>query len=175
MTQNHEASYADPTSVPGNPNLRSVLPDYGMPWYRVPHLLKLNALLFCCVSLSSNDASLLNGFQSKGTWRTYFGNPSCCILGALAGGIIFGMFLALPIAPWMLDRYGHKIPILVGSFITVMGSVIQAASQNDGMFMDGHVMVAFGGALCSVTLQHLSRDVVSDPATHHDWKLQHLL
>lgn len=66
------------------PELARVLPVLDRPWYRTPHLLRLNILLLV-VTLSATgmgfDGSMMNGLQSLSTWTDYFHNPSSYLLG----------------------------------------------------------------------------------------------
>ena len=59
-TERAEATFAEyPNANEELQNINDVLPDYGKPWYRVPHLLKLNLLLLICMLSSTN-----NGYDS---------------------------------------------------------------------------------------------------------------
>jgi sugar porter (SP) family MFS transporter len=149
---------------------RSVVPDYGKSWVRVPHLLKLNILLMLSAFLTSTnygfDGSILNGFQSMKVWEDYFGNPNGAILGALANGYTFGGFLSMPIAPWFTDRYGRKIPIATGAGIIIIGAIIQTCAQDYAMFMVGRIIIGFGSGLCTVASPTLISEVAYPPHRH---------
>jgi len=41
-----------------------------------------------------------------------------------------GSVVALPVVPWVNDRYGRKLSIVLGSLIVVVGVVIQTAAVN---------------------------------------------
>ncbi|KAG8672723.1 hypothetical protein FPOAC2_06126 [Fusarium poae] len=53
-------------------DLAAVLPDDQRPWWRVPHLLKLNLLLLVPLVSSGDigyDGSMMNGLQTLPQWR----------------------------------------------------------------------------------------------------------
>jgi hypothetical protein len=55
-TEKAEATFAEyPNTNEDLQTINDVLPDYGKPWYRVPHLLKLNLLLLICMLSSTNN------------------------------------------------------------------------------------------------------------------------
>ncbi|RSL50393.1 hypothetical protein CEP54_011961 [Fusarium duplospermum] len=92
------------------PKIADLLPDYGKPWYKVPHLLKLNALLLVPLLtsyVSGFDGSLLNGMQSLPSWNEDFDNPSGSILGIVSTIQVIGGIAALPFAPMLADRLGQ--------------------------------------------------------------------
>lgn len=123
------------------------------PWYRVSHLVYLNICVFVVTLTSTNngyDGSMLNGLQSLTSWHTKMGNPTGHILGALSNGTIFGGILALPVAPYISDRYGRWWAIVGGELITVIGAVLQGASTNYGFFLVARLFLGFGSMVAVV-------------------------
>jgi dipeptide/tripeptide permease len=64
-------------------------------------------------------------------YQTYFG------VAALGGatGLIFSLFyagamVAIAMGPFIADRYGRRMPIIVGSIVALCGAIIQASSQS---------------------------------------------
>lgn len=58
--------------VTGPSKLHDVVPDLGKPWYKVPHLLKLNVLLLVPLVtsyLTGFDGSMMNGLQAVPVWK----------------------------------------------------------------------------------------------------------
>lgn len=149
---------------------RTLLPDYGKSWIRVPHLLKLNTILilstFVTATNSGFDGSILNGFQSMNVWESYFGKPEGSILGALANGYTFGSTISMPIAPWFTDKYGRKLPIASGAATIIIGAIIQTCAQNYGTFMVGRIFIGFGSGLCVVASPTLISEVSYPPHRH---------
>ncbi|KAJ9108287.1 hypothetical protein QFC19_002535, partial [Naganishia cerealis] len=123
------------------------------PWYRVSHLVYLNICVFLVTLTSTNngyDGSMLNGLQSLSSWHTKMGNPTGHILGALSNGTIFGGILALPIAPYISDRFGRWWAIVGGELITVIGAILQGASTNYGFFLVARLFLGFGSMVAVV-------------------------
>jgi hypothetical protein len=53
-------------------NIRDICPNLDKPWWRTPHLLKLNALLmvpFFSSYVSGYDGSMVNGIQTLPQWQ----------------------------------------------------------------------------------------------------------
>ncbi|ORX46983.1 general substrate transporter [Hesseltinella vesiculosa] len=131
--------------------LRDVAPKLDKYWWHYPHLLKLNALLLGSVLVQTTtgyDGSLLNGLQSLTQWDSYFGNPTGPRLGTLSSGVTFGMLAIMIFTSWISDRFGRRWPIIVGSFVTIIGAIVQGAAVNFGMFWVGRFIIGVGlGAL----------------------------
>ncbi|KAJ4152462.1 hypothetical protein NW754_004258 [Fusarium falciforme] len=122
------------------PKIADLIPDYGKPWYRVPHLLKLNALLLVPLLtsyVSGFDGSLLNGMQSLPSWNEDFDHPSGSVLGIVSTIQVIGGIAALPFAPMLADRLGRRHGILIGSLIIVAGAGIQGGGSSMGTFLGG--------------------------------------
>lgn len=132
------------------------LPNGAKPWYLTRHLILLNLIL--CVPLLSSSAvgydglrglyyahtmskliniaaSMMNGLQSLPQWRDYFGQPSPAILGTMNAVYPIGKILLLFPVSWLSDKYGRRVPILIGLVCLVAFSALQAASQNIAMFV----------------------------------------
>ena len=61
-----------------------------------------------------------------------------------------GFICALPFTGYLSDKLGHRRPIHVGSVITIIGAVIQTASQNIGMLLAARYLLGFGLSVASV-------------------------
>lgn len=61
---------------------------------------------------------------------TDFHRPNGALLGLVTAAFSIGAALALPLVPYVNDRFGRKACILVGSFIIMVGAILQAASVN---------------------------------------------
>lgn len=105
-----------------------------VPWYKKPNLrmLYINLVPVCLgVEWTSGfDSSMMNGIQTVQTWKESFDYPDKAKLGFMSASYSLGCILALPFVPIVGDTYGRKKSILTGSFIMVIGAVIQAAAQN---------------------------------------------
>lgn len=157
--------HADKTTVTGveGVTLQDVLPKRDKMWWNYPKLLKLNLLLLCAIISSVTngyDQSMLNGLQIIPRWRKYFGNPTGQRLGTITNGIRFGQIGALFIIAPLVQRYGRRVPIAVGSVILLVGVVLQTAAQNYGMFLVGRILIGFGNNIqqttCPILLAELT-------------------
>ena len=93
---------------------------------------------------------MMNGLQILPSWQEYFGNPENARLGLITIGARIGQIAALPFISPAMDRFGRRWPIFVGSSIIILGSSIQAAAQNDTMFIMGRVVLGIGNNLYAV-------------------------
>ena len=55
-------------------------------------------------------------------------NPK--IIGFMSACYQLGSILAVPIAPWLNQRYGRRMAIFVGSVIMVIGAILQGFAQH---------------------------------------------
>jgi MFS family permease len=72
---------------------------------------------------------VMSGINVMPYYQSYFGVAS---LGG-ATGLIFSLFYAgalvgIASGYWLADRWGRKMPILVGSVVALCGAIIQASS-----------------------------------------------
>ncbi|ANB12665.1 galactose permease GAL2 [Sugiyamaella lignohabitans] len=147
-----------------------ILPDWGRPWYKTPHLLHLNLILFFTFLsgiYNGYDNSLLNGLQSMPEWETYFGSPAGAKLGATSNGMLYGNLLALPFTSFFCDRLGRVRTLLIGASVVIIGVIIQTASQNFAMYTVGRFILGFG-VLLSTTASPLLIAEVTYP-THRPY------
>ena len=131
--------------------LADLVPKNRKPWWRDTTLMKLNFLLLSALltqTASGFDSSMINGMQSLTHWTQFFGHPSGTRLGAMTAGTTGGILIAVLWSSQVCERFGRRWPIFGGSAVIVLGSVIQAAAQNYGMFVAGRFVV--GAGLCTV-------------------------
>ncbi|KAH6679996.1 general substrate transporter [Plectosphaerella plurivora] len=117
-------------------------------WWRVPHLVKLNLLLlipFFASYIGGFDGSMLNGIQTVQHWQDDFNHPSGSLLGLLVNMQVIGGVVSLPLAPFIADKFGRRLPIVVGSIIIITGATVQGGAQNFGMFLTGQFFIGLGG------------------------------
>ena len=123
------------------------------PWYQVPHLRKLAWAVFLITITSTNngyDGSMLNGLQSLSHWQSAMGHPTGQKLGALSNGTLFGSFVAVPISPYLADRFGRRWVIIVGQALTVVGAILQGISSSYGFFLGSRIVIGFGSGIATI-------------------------
>ncbi|KAM5344628.1 hypothetical protein ACJ41O_013163 [Fusarium nematophilum] len=126
--------------------LAAVLPDDPRPWYRVPHLIKLNLLLLIPLVSSGAigyDGSMMNGLQTLPQWRQYFDEPRGAILGAMNSVYPAGKVVALFLVTYIADRYGRKTAIMIGAVACVAFAIMQGVSQNLHTFIAARAILGF--------------------------------
>lgn len=127
---------------------------YDKPWYRVPHLLRLNILLLMIAisgAINGFDAFLVNSLQIMENWKIYMGNPTGATLGALTAGPPIGYLTTLWIAKIVSDKYGRKPTMVIGAIILTIGTVIQTCSNGYACFLVSRIIVGFGSGFYYVS------------------------
>ena len=154
MAQNNEKATAEIhdhiADVSQSWNVHDILPVDTEPWYKKRHLLILNLMMvvpYLSSTTNGYDGSMLNGLQSMTQWENFFNSPEGARLGSLSNGVIFGQVLAFPVAPWVSERFGRRVPIFFGSLLLVIGAVLQCAAQNYAMFLVARMILGFGGLI----------------------------
>ncbi|KAH7399865.1 general substrate transporter [Cadophora sp. MPI-SDFR-AT-0126] len=130
-------------------NLAAVLPSDAKPWYKTPHLLKLNALLFSCMLFSSTvgyDNSMMNGLQALPPWQTFMHHPKGPYLGLINATQAIGGFCAYPFMSVIAQKYGRKMCLYCGFGLIAIGTALQTAAQHREMFIVSRVFVGLSSA-----------------------------
>ncbi|KAH8549474.1 general substrate transporter [Umbelopsis sp. PMI_123] len=143
--------------------LRDIIPKRDKMWWHYPALRTLNLLLICAIITdvtNGYDGSMLNGLQIIEDWQTYFNNPSGSILGVISNGTRFGQIGSLFVSATLIQRFGRRRPIAIGSAILMLGVILQTAAQNTAMFVVGRVLIGFGNGIqttaCPILVSELS-------------------
>ncbi|KAF4628325.1 hypothetical protein G7Y89_g9828 [Cudoniella acicularis] len=90
------------------------------------------------------DGSMMNGLQSLTTWQTYFNNPSPGTLGLLNAIQNIGQLAALPFCAIACDKFGRVAILELRAFIILVGTALQGAAQNSGMFIAARGIIGLG-------------------------------
>lgn len=132
-------------------------------WWNYPGLRTLNLLLLCCIVTditNGYDGSMLNGLQITTQWQTYFDNPTGSRLGSINNGVRYGQIGALFVTAPILQKFGRRMPIALGSAILLIGVVLQTAAQNYTMFLVGRLLIGFGNTIqttaCPILISELA-------------------
>jgi sugar porter (SP) family MFS transporter len=87
---------------------------------------------------------MMNGLQSLPQWETFFNHPIKGRLGLFNAIQNIGGLAAYPLAPYVSDGVGRRMAILLGASIVLVGTALQSASQDFGMFIGARFLVGFG-------------------------------
>ncbi|KAH8722987.1 hexose transporter-like protein [Phaeosphaeriaceae sp. PMI808] len=124
------------------------------PWYRKRNLRCLYALLLpTCIGIemtSGFDSQMINTVQISPAWRAYFNKPEGALLGIISAAYNLGAIIALPLVPYVNDYFGRRWSIFVGSWIMVVGSLVQALSINTQMYIFARLLLGFGIPFCII-------------------------
>ena len=105
-----------------------------VPWYNKPNLRALYALMIpVCMGVewtSGFDSAMMNGIQTVEDWNIFFNTPGGPRLGFMIASYALGGILVMPLVPFVGDRWGRRMSIIIGSLVMVVGAIIQAAAQN---------------------------------------------
>uniref|UniRef100_A0A8H7N8P6 Major facilitator superfamily (MFS) profile domain-containing protein n=1 Tax=Bionectria ochroleuca TaxID=29856 RepID=A0A8H7N8P6_BIOOC len=133
-------------------DIASALPENPRPWWKEPHLLRLNMLLLVVMMAAATvgyDGAMMNALQINLEWKSYYNNPAKAKLGAInammPAGKIIGFFFVAPFS----NRFGRKKALCLAFIITVIGAVIQAVSINLGLLIFARFILGFGCGVMS--------------------------
>ncbi|QKD62881.2 general substrate transporter [Fusarium oxysporum Fo47] len=113
-----------------------------------PSLIHLYAILApaCLVVCATNgyDGSVLTSLQGVTAWKDQFGSPKGALLGITSASYPLGAIISTPFSAYISDRFGRRLSIIIGSFIMIIGVIVQCASTNIETFIGGRIIVGFG-------------------------------
>lgn len=61
---------------------------------------------------------------------TDFHSPNGALLGVITAAFSIGAAIAVPLVPYVNDRFGRRACVVVGSAIITIGTILQTASVN---------------------------------------------
>ncbi|EEU42511.1 uncharacterized protein NECHADRAFT_40128 [Fusarium vanettenii 77-13-4] len=126
--------------------LSRVLPQNPKPWYRTWHILKLNLCLLVPLFSASSvgyDGSMMNGLQTLPQWRQYFDNPEGALLGLMNSVYPLGKVVSLLVVSYVCDRWGRKLPILIGLITCIAFAILQGLSKDIHSFIIARAFLGF--------------------------------
>lgn len=89
------------------------------------------------------SGSMMNGLQTLGQWREFFGQPQGSILGLMNAVYPLGKVVSLPLVTFVSDRYGRKVP-LVGGLVACIGfAIMQGLASNFATFVTARALLGF--------------------------------
>ncbi|KAL4977901.1 MFS transporter [Aspergillus desertorum] len=139
------------TEIAATSEVSRLLAEDRVPWYQKENLRRLYMFLMPSalgVEITTGfDGSVLNGLQAVDRWQAHFNYPSSATLGLVSASISIGSVAAVPVIPYFNDRWGRKSSVIFGSFIVLIGVVIQTAAANLGMLIASRIIIGFGLAI----------------------------
>ncbi|CAN9109128.1 unnamed protein product [Alternaria alternata] len=136
------------------PVLTRIVEEDQIPWYKKRNLRRLYALLLpTCIGIemtSGFDSQMINAVQIAPTWQIYFNEPRGVLLGIISSAYNLGALCALPLVPYVNDRFGRRWAIFLGSWIMVVGALVQAFSISAGMYIGARFIIGFGIPFCII-------------------------
>lgn len=106
--------------------------------------------------------SIVGSTLSKPDWYLYFGlttsgpglGRSNAIIAAMQCLFYVGALLCNLVYPYVSDKWGRRVPIAVGSVITIIGGALQTGSVHPAMFIVARFISGFGSVffMCGVPL-----------------------
>lgn len=85
-------------------------------------------------------------------------------VGVLVSGSTVGLFVAMPLAAYLLSLLGSRATLMVGMVVTVLGGVIAATAGEVWVFAGGRFLAGFASGVLGVfgvsaAVKHLTEDI----------------
>ncbi|CAG7559901.1 unnamed protein product [Fusarium equiseti] len=87
--------------------------------------------------------SMMNGLQTLPQWRTFFNNPQGATLGLMNSVYPLGKIGSLFAVSYISDRWGRKLPLLIGLIACIIFSVLQGLAKNIHSFIIARALLGF--------------------------------
>ncbi|TVY41674.1 High-affinity glucose transporter [Lachnellula subtilissima] len=149
-----------------DPILTRVVEEDKVRWWKKRNLRYLYFLLYpTCMGIeitSGFDSQMINGLQLIGPWNKFFGRLTTIsgkkqyavagpLLGMISSAYNLGAILAVPIVPWVAQKWGRRWSIFIGSAFQCFGAILQCFSVNAGMYIVARMILGFGIVFCIVS------------------------
>ncbi|BFZ60441.1 hypothetical protein YB2330_001477 [Saitoella coloradoensis] len=148
----HEITHIE--SIGNEPALAEIVQTYKQSAWTWS-LIKLYLILsvsFLCSALNGYDGSLMGAINAMTEYQKYFGMTQA----GSSTGIVFaiynlGCLPAVVLVGPIIDRYGRRSGMFIGSFLVIIATCLQAPSTSKGMFMGGRFILGTGVAFCATS------------------------
>lgn len=124
----------DAEAVAGASEVKRLLAEDIMPFWKKPNLLRLYLLLIPAalgVEMTTGyDGSVLNGLQAVDKWVQQYDNPRGALLGVISSSLAIGTAIGVLYMPYVNDTYGRRFSVILGSIVVAIGVVIQTCAIN---------------------------------------------
>ncbi|KAJ0415660.1 sugar transporter [Aspergillus carlsbadensis] len=138
------------------------LHNHSTPWWRQPHLLKLNTTITFLILYSSAvgyDGSLLNGLQALPQWNQFMDHPTGTWSGFINVVYWMSLGLACPVSSWAANKYGRRAPILLAFAPLAIGTGLQAGAKSPAEWIAGRAVVGIATAFFSTAVPLLVTEI----------------
>jgi len=131
-------------------------------WIKSPQMRKL---YFYCAILCVNsattgfDGSLMNTSQIIDQWQETMGHPTDTTLGRVSAMYSIGSIASLPIVPFLGDRFGRKLPIIIGCVIMIVAAAVQASAMSLPQYEGARFFMGFGNSLAQLSCPLLLTEI----------------
>ncbi|KAI9022782.1 general substrate transporter [Phycomyces nitens] len=98
------------------------------------------------------DQGVMSGILVNDGWLSLFNQPSATMQGLLVAIFELGAWFTSYPASWVMDTYGRKWTILLGSLVFIVGGILQTASSKIVELMFGRLIAGFGIGFLSTVL-----------------------
>lgn len=85
----------------------------------------------------------MNGLQTLPQWRQYFGNPEGALLGLMNSVYPLGKVVSMFVVSYLCDRWGRKLPIMIGLVTCIAFAILQGLSNNLHSFIIARAFLGF--------------------------------
>ncbi|KAH7102201.1 major facilitator superfamily domain-containing protein [Auriculariales sp. MPI-PUGE-AT-0066] len=133
-----------------------------IPWYKKPNLRGLYLLLLPTamgIEITSGfNSQMINALQIVGLHlhqSPVFHNPAGEWKGFISASYALGAMLSLPLVPIVNERFGRRWSIFLGSWVMVIGDIIQMTAKNTAHYIIARVVLGFGIPTCIVAASAL--------------------
>jgi sugar porter (SP) family MFS transporter len=94
---------------------------------------------------------MLNNIRILPQWTDYFNDPQGSRLGLLTALYSIGSIASLPVVPFISDRFGRKMAIIIGCIIMIVAGSVQASAQSLSAFEGGRFFMGFGNSMAQLS------------------------
>lgn len=91
----------------------------------------------------------MNGLMTLPQWRGFFGNPEGALLGLINAVYPLGKVIGMLVVTYVSDRWGRKLPLVIGLVTCIGFAIMQALAQNLVTFIVARALLGFATSFIS--------------------------
>lgn len=99
--------------------------------------------------LTLSVGSMMNGLQTLPQWREFFGHPEGALLGLMNAVYPLGKVFGMIVVTYVSDRWGRKLPLLIGLVTCIAFAIMQGLAQNLATFVTARALLGFATSFIS--------------------------